>query len=176
MKEQIVQYGITLYKGIPDSLYEGMLSIFCLGTVILISFCGLKKGLRLSSGLLMVEYVILIFCSTVFFRIYDEARGHNFSPFWSYYAIQEGKDELLHENILNVLVFLPVGVLLGCAFRCIKWGKAILIGCGISVIIEALQYFYHRGFSETDDVIHNTLGCMIGYGMYKFVWDFRQSL
>lgn len=26
-----------------------------------------------------------------------------------------------------------------------------------------------KGFSEIDDVIHNTLGCMIGYGIYKGV-------
>ena len=39
------------------------------------------------------------------------------------------------------------------------------MGCGISVTIGALQFFFMRGFSEVDDVMHNTLGCLIGYGI-----------
>ena len=48
-----------------------------------------------------------------------------------------------------------------------KWTftKVLLIGCGISVTIEALQFFFMRGFSEVDDVMHNTLGCLLGYGI-----------
>lgn len=42
-----------------------------------------------------------------------------------------------------------------------------IIGCGISVTIESLQFFLMRGFSEFDDVMHNTLGCMIGYVLVK---------
>ena len=48
--------------------------------------------------------------------------------------------------------------------------KALLValmGCGISVLIEALQFFFMRGFSEVDDVMHNTLGCLIGWFLVK---------
>ena len=34
---------------------------------------------------------------------------------------------------------------------------------GISVTIESLQFFFMRGFSEVDDVMHNTIGCIAGY-------------
>ena len=44
------------------------------------------------------------------------------------------------------------------------------MGCGISVTIEALQFFFMRDFSEVDDVIHNTLGCLIGYILVKGSW------
>jgi len=60
-----------------------------------------------------------------------------------------------------------VGLLLGCAFDGIKWWKVLLIGLFLSVGIEALQFFLKKGFPEVDDVIHNTLGCMIGYGVYS---------
>ena len=33
--------------------------------------------------------------------------------------------------------------------------------------IEAMQYFYNRGFAETDDVMHNTIGCLMGFGIYS---------
>lgn len=42
-----------------------------------------------------------------------------------------------------------------------------LIGCGISVTIEALQFFFMRGFSELDDVMHNTVGCLIRLFMFN---------
>lgn len=37
------------------------------------------------------------------------------------------------------------------------------MGCGISVTIGALQFFFMRGFSEVDDVMHNTVGCLAGW-------------
>jgi glycopeptide antibiotics resistance protein len=36
---------------------------------------------------------------------------------------------------------------------------------GISVTIESLQFFFMRGFSEVDDVLHNMVGCLIGLEM-----------
>ena len=111
------------------------------------------------------KFVICWFCSTVIFRTSGDTRQYDFHPFWSYKAIQEGREDLLAENIMNVVVFIPVGLLLGIAFKQVTWWKVLLIGCSISVTIESLQFFLMRGFSEVDDVMHNTLGCLIGYGI-----------
>lgn len=165
MREQFRQYIINLYQDIPTEVYEGLLSVFCFGLVLLLGFCGIKKGLRYSSGLLLVEYVFLLFCSTVIYRTVGETRQNDFHPFWSYKAIQEGREDLLAENIMNVVVFIPVGLLLGIAFKQMILWKAVLIGCGIAITIESLQFFFMRGFSEVDDVMHNTVGCLIGYGI-----------
>jgi glycopeptide antibiotics resistance protein len=43
------------------------------------------------------------------------------------------------------------------------------MGAGISLSIEVLQLFLRRGYSELDDVMHNTLGCLIGYGLYFII-------
>ena len=69
---------------------------------------------------------------------------------------------------MNVVVFIPIGILLGLLLR-VKgsWLIPLIVGMGISVSIETMQYFFHRGFAETDDVVHNTLGCMIGYILVK---------
>lgn len=166
MKQLIWEYIASLYQDIPVTVYEGMLSVLCLGVVVFIAFYGLKRGWRKIAGLLLLEYVFLLFCSTVLFRAAAEVRRYDWVPFWSYKAINEGRAELLPENIMNVMVFVPAGILLVCAFRSVTWWKALLIGCGISVSIEALQFFFHRGFAETDDVMHNTLGCVIGYGLF----------
>ena len=168
MKEQFRQYIINLYHDIPQEVYEGLLSIFCIGLVVFIAWKGFKTGLRYSAPLLLVEYIFLLFCSTVFFRTTSELRKYDFQPFWSYKAIQDGREDLLAENIMNVIVFIPIGMILGSLLR-VKgsWLVALLIGCSISITVEALQFWFMKGFSEVDDVMHNTLGCILGYILVK---------
>ena len=158
-------YAYELIKDIPSDVFEGLASIICIGVVAFIAWKGWKTGLRYSAALLLLEYIFLLFCSTVIFRVASQSRTYDFHPLWSYKAIQDGRVELLSENIMNVIVFIPIGLLLGCAFKQTTWWKALLIGCSISVTIEALQFFLMRGFSEVDDVMHNTLGCLIGFGL-----------
>lgn len=184
MKEQFRQYIINLYHDIPQEVYEGLLSIFCIGLVVFIVWKGFKTGLRYSATLLLIEYIFLLFCSTVIFRTTGETRQYDFHPFWSY-----DRPDLLIENIMNVIVFIPVGMILGSLLRVnygsrlrVKgsWSKygswfkvngswliVLLIGCSISVTIEALQFCFMKGFSEVDDVMHNTLGCIVGYILVK---------
>ena len=164
MSDEFKQYVISLYQDIPQEVYEGLLSVFCLGLVIFIAWKGFKTGLRYSAVLLLVEYIFLLFCSTVIFRATGETRQYDFHPFWSY-----SRPDLLVENIMNVVVFIPVGLLLGIAFKKMTWWKALLLECSISVTIESLQFFLMRGFSEVDDVMHNTVGCLIGWFMVKGV-------
>ena len=89
------------------------------------------------------------------------------TPFWSYTAIHGGTKVLMQEVLSNVVVFIPIGFLLGIVLR--KGGLAgvMAVGIGISVVIELLQFTMMRGFCETDDVIHNAVGCLIGCGLGK---------
>lgn len=171
--EQIKQYIINLYQDIPTEVYEGLLSIFCIGVVGLFVSFGWIQGWKKVVGLLLSEYVFLVYCSTVICRkVAGGVLGYNFNPFWSYNAIKNGREDLVAENIMNVVVFVPVGLLLGLITLKMRnvWRTriariAIVIGVGliISISIEAMQYFFYRGFAETDDVMHNTLGCLIGF-------------
>jgi len=164
VQDEFKQYIISLYKDIPQEVYEGLLSVFCLGVVLFIAFKGVRTGFRWSSVLLLIEYIFLLFCSTVIFRPTGDTRQYDFHPFWSY-----DRPELLVENIMNVVVFIPVGLLLGSAFKQMTWWKALLIGCSISITIEALQFWFMKGFSEVDDVMHNTVGCIMGYIIYSIL-------
>ena len=95
---------------------------------------------------------------------------YNFMPFWSYRDYFNGIDRrLLAENVMNIVVFVPVGVLVGATIRSVTWKKVLLIGMCLSVGIEVLQLVFRKGFSEVDDVMHNTLGCLIGYGIYRVI-------
>ena len=174
MSDEFKQYVISLYQDIPQEVYEGLLSVFCLGLVVFSAWKGFKTGLRYSAVLLLVEYIFLLFCSTVIFRTSGDTRQYDFHPFWSY-----SRPELMVENIMNVVVFILVGLLLSIAFKKMTWWKALLIGCGISVTIEALQLWFIKGFSEVDDVMHNTVGGMMGYGIYalaRYRWLKKTAL
>ena len=48
-------------------------------------------------------------------------------------------------------------------------------GC-LSVVIEFMQLYFKRGSCEVDDIIHNTLGCVIGYFIVRFVVYIYYSL
>lgn len=114
--------------------------------------------------LLLLGYIVLLYYSTVICRSVIDDKKHeriHLKPFWSY-----NKPELFVENIINIMMFVPVGLMLGFACRNIKWRKVLLTGVCLSVSIEVMQFVTGKGFSEIDDVIHNTLGCMIGYGIY----------
>ena len=92
-------------------------------------------------------------------------------PFWSYFAYFRGEDDsLLIENIMNVVVFVPIGLLAGLASRSMNWIKALSLGLCISIPIEVLQFSFEKGFAELDDVMHNTLGCVIGYGVSRLLY------
>lgn len=73
--------------------------------------------------------------------------------------------EIYRSMFMNIFLFFPLGLTLPFALP-EKWGKkaliAILFALFFSMNIEFLQYCFHLGCAETDDVLCNTLGCAIG--------------
>lgn len=157
------EYSVELVNSIPHDLYIMLLVIFCAGCFALIGLRGLKGGWRQVLGLLLVEYIFLVYGSTVIFRDIQEKRSYNYKLFWSYEKIRDTNDpNLLPENVMNVVVFVPVGLLAAAVVRKYRLVFPVAVGLAISVSIEALQFCFKKGFSEFDDVFHNTLGCLIG--------------
>lgn len=39
-------------------------------------------------------------------------------------------------------------------------------GFALSSVIEVIQFVFHRGLFEFDDIFHNTIGTVIGIGIY----------
>lgn len=74
-------------------------------------------------------------------------------------------------NMLNVLLFVPIGFLAGFGLQGLTFKNILLLGGILSVFIELLQFIFKKGFCETDDVIHNVLGCLIGYGLLRVLYQ-----
>ena len=163
MIEELKFYILSLISGVPQFVYEGLLSVFVIGAVILF-FSKWRKSGKDIALLLLIEYLFLLYSSTVFLREDWGVIRCELIPFWSY-----SRPDLIVENIMNVVVFIPIGFLLGLCFNKQKCWSILLMGAGISLSIEVLQLFLRRGYSELDDVMHNTLGCLIGYGLYFII-------
>lgn len=175
-KQVLGQYWDSLTTDIPDYIFQILLSILCVGTVVFVIWKGARKGMLYSSRLLLMVYLIVVYCSTIFFRNNNETFRYDFHPLWSYSLISDGRSILLAENIMNVIVFLPIGLLIGLGFPKCSWWKTIGTGCFISITIEAMQFVTKRGFCEVDDVMHNTLGCAIGIGIIKLIMFAHSAL
>lgn len=169
------EYTTNLIDGVPHAVYIFLLALFSIGSLILLGFYGIKRGWRYILVFLLVEYVILIYSSTVFFRETQIKRSFNYVPFWSY-----ERPDLYVENMMNIIFFIPIGFILGTIVRTkasLRNGiVAVLLGLCLSFGIEMLQLLFMKGFSETDDIIHNTTGCILGYGLSIFVSHGYESL
>ena len=167
LRSNLLMYWNDCIPRFPSYIFLLMMCVACVGAVTLISWKGLRRGIELMGRLMLTEAVFVIYYSTLIYRQTNSVMTYNLHPFWSYRAIWNGTSFLIAENVMNVLAFIPIGLLIGVGFPKWSWCRAIGFGCLISVSIEFLQYFFRRGFSEFDDVFHNTFGCVIGYGIVE---------
>ena len=151
---------------IPTSVSIGLVVVFCVGTGMLLAFLGPKRGSRWSALLALLEYLFLLLFLAVLRRKIQDFHECGLIPFASYRPVLDGTRPVSAQVVANVLAFVPVGVLLGCAFGRMKWWKVLLVGGGVSLVIEVLQFVFKKGYAEFDDVFHNALGCVVGYGVY----------
>ena len=110
---------------------------------------------------LLIGYVLIILGETVIFRTPGGSYHYKLQLFWSYTIWERAQAEIL----ANIYVYIPLGLIAGNLW---KW-KGILIGLGFSLSIELLQLITRRGWFEFDDLIHNTLGTLIGVAIYIII-------
>lgn len=125
--------------------------------------CGKKITTRMR---LLAAYVVFILMETIIGRKPGSVRVE-LVPFWSY-----SHPELRMEIILNYILFMPLGFLLYLCFGekkkhgCVWIAK---VGFLLSVSIEISQLVFRIGLFEFDDMIGNTIGCLIGAVIVKMM-------
>jgi len=118
--------------------------------------------------LVLLLWIAIITYATVFGRSTPTHNAISLIPFHSYREVQNGGNpEILRSNFMNVILFYPSGLLTASLLpkKWPWWFRIILIVllfAGLSVAIEYFQYSYGMGRAEIDDVIHNSLGALIG--------------
>lgn len=156
---------LTTYNHIW-SMKEILIALLILAITIVSSlFLYQKKRIKASQAItspILIVFLLIVLGSTVFGRI-PGVRRCELLPLWSYGAIIRGNPGILQEVILNCVLLFPAGMLLPLIFsRPLKWYQGLLFGAIVSGCIEILQLITCRGLFEFDDIIHNSIGCMVG--------------
>lgn len=165
----IREYFVWYIFNVPIWGYLLCAVLTILGMLLILWWKGINNGIRYTAGMLLAEDVVFLIYFTIFFRPATGIHNLVLMPFWSYKAIMNGTTVLIQEHIMNVAVFIPIGFLASIVFKGFRWWKIALMSLGLSIIIELMQFFMTRGFCETDDVIHNSLGCLIGIALLKII-------
>ncbi|NVY95607.1 VanZ family protein [Lactobacillus sp. DCY120] len=131
----------------------------------------------------LVIYLLLLFFLTVFRQSYfpwqlhfywnRDWRAINWHPFVETWKLTAGRSHLdfVYNLFGNILWFIPWGYLYPrLRSRSLPGYWVLLSGCGLSILIESLQFILFTGVSDIDDVIFNTLGTILGYGLYHWRW------
>ena len=140
--------------------------VLCLLAALWAGYLLRHKKILLSqavSGILLLIFLGIVFGSTVFARVPKGYREYKLELFWSWREVFRGHQELLKENLLNILLLSPVGFLLPSLFhKKLSWWSGVFAGLIISAGIEIGQLILCRGLFEWDDMVHNSLGCVLG--------------
>ena len=70
----------------------------------------------------------------------------------------------------NIVLFVPIGFLVPAVTGCEKMWKTVSAGIGFSIIIETIQFITSRGCFDLDDVMLNSFGTVVGFGLYSTAW------
>lgn len=148
---------------------------------------GLRKVSPKVLNVIMICYILLVLAITFGIRDYEEETHIVLNPIFTYqYLIRSAVTgfksggfsemwihirwykEVMISNGLNILLLMPLGYLLPRVLN-VNWWKVLLVGLGFSLFIEIMQPITHLGWFDTSDLLHNTLGSLIGFLYYKLL-------
>jgi glycopeptide antibiotics resistance protein len=154
--------------------------------MIVIAVLGARGGWKISRTFLMclaVGYGAAVISVTLFpipvqasyiesERVLDSLHN-NFVPFVGLGEMlgSQPLDISMRQIAGNVVLFIPFGILLPLLWRGVRGGYVLLAAAITSIAIEGSQFLISSflGFSykitDVDDVLLNTLGAAIGYGL-----------
>ena len=166
---------------IPFLLAEAIFTFFWLA--VRLAVCIRKKGIdwKREAALLLMYINLAVILRFTFFPmlrvngrvqplVFDAASAIPFQINWIPFVNLFDYDSnaaLLLNVIGNIAMFLPSGIILPFLYKQLNsLGKVFLAGAGLSLCIELLQLPFAMRTSDIDDLILNTLGVIIGYGIY----------
>ena len=147
--------------------------VYCI-IILLISIWTILEWLLSSMGgkvYLVWRYINIVLCIFSLFlilkmTILGRTVGNREIELLPFYTISDNS-EAVRMIVMNIILFFPLGLTMPIVLgrvknkRC-KWLLCIIVGLGISLSVEIIQYYFCIGRAETDDVICNTFGTLLG--------------
>ena len=153
--------------------------------------------MKKESILKIVKYLFIIYCIALIYVLflYGYRTGNqfnlkvfskehfempNFIPFRTIFSYLERLfnstiiTNIVVTNLLgNLVMFVPMGMALPVLFS--EKLKIIVFTIFLVIINEITQFITFTGSADIDDIILNTIGAMIGYGIIKIIIKIKAS-
>jgi len=152
-------------------------------------YCRLAKKVPIEGKIVFALLVVVYIADIVMFTFvgrnsFDEriatfflGEGYHYILTTKWYGVGEYE---AREILGNLLLFLPMGLVLPYLFGKSDTKKKYLLtftfAFSASLMIEIAQYLTMLGTFETDDLLHNTWGALIGCGIYMVITDKELTL
>lgn len=124
---------------------------------------------KITAGLLAVYLFaltwIIVFKMQFSFQGLPDFREINLIPFAGSANVNNQID--FNEIIYNVLAFIPFGIYISMLKSNWSFLKRITVIAGVSLLFEGMQFIFSIGASDITDFMGNTLGGIIGVGVYS---------
>lgn len=146
-----------------------VMAVFVLAALI---FFIVKNGsqIRKIPLALFTIYFFVVIYITVLSRVGSFEKKIQMDVFSNIYtAIEQRSIQPLNHAILNVALFVPIGILFPMIHPK-KLNKMFLIipmGTMLSTVIESIQLIFSWGMCDIDDIIANTIGAVSGLVLYR---------
>lgn len=118
--------------------------------------------------IVFTAYIVFLLGGTLLCRDIGQSHRVEWRLFWSYKEIMNNPNVSIRFQMLyNVLIFIPWGAIVPRLFRVKSGSRVIINALAFSLFIETVQLILRLGLFELDDIYHNTVGAVLGYGMYR---------
>lgn len=149
------------YVGIPPIVFVAALTIIIL-TILISQYVNRKYNLRFFFLLLvLVEFLSVVILSTLVYRSETKKSVIRNDIFGGYRDFFD-TGVISYEIILNIILFIPIGIILGILFKRNDFIKVAFFGLLFSLIIESMQLYLSRGIFDIGDLFNNTIGTVLG--------------
>lgn len=140
-----------------------------------------KRKFKLIFNMIILLFsLVIILYRTILCRQFNNYQIE-LRPFYTFILAQI-QPEMYRSFFMNCLLFVPLGLTMPYVLLRKPRKRNIFIticfAAALSAGIEFLQYYYHLGRCETDDVIANTLGAAVGtlsYCLYMKIHKNREK-
>lgn len=124
---------------------------------------------RAAVALVLCVYLAGVVANTVFPIFVDKPSSDQ--PWSSHLALVPFVDYESADAVMNVLVFVPLGMLVPLFLGRASWGRVLALGALLSLMIEVTQYTTAHlvgggHVADVNDLLSNITGAALGYALF----------
>ena len=122
------------------------------------------RGILICLSFLML-YLVYAFLLMTMSRKAGSSYRTILVPLKAWWQIFKGSKAKLKEVFYNICLLTPLGALVPpiMKYRC-RWTDILFLAFLYTMAVECTQLLFKLGYFEIDDILHNCLGALIGYG------------